>query len=393
MPPRYHISLDGWRGIAAILVALHHFPSISPLYSSVFIKNSWLFVDFFFVLSGFVIAANYSDKLGNGFSISKFMALRLGRLYPLHFVMLIAFIGSEALFYFAQGLMPDSGREYFAGKTSVAGIFSSLTLTQGWGFHEGLVWNGVAWSISTEIFAYFIFAILALLFPRYRNLSMILLVAFSAAIIALQTMHIIPTDRFIDIARCLMGFAMGVLLNTFYVFAVKLKLPETFGFMSFTAFEIVVTGFAIGFVMLSSSLPSHILTAFAFAPAVFIFAFDRGLLSKILSTRLFVLLGTLSYSIYLIHPFVQSRVMLPVGLLVQKLTRLHFLARNPAYPDAGYMWGSSPLQAHIITLVMLVFIVFLSYWTYRLIETPSRDAVKRFLSRKPYIKAIMHQPL
>jgi peptidoglycan/LPS O-acetylase OafA/YrhL len=382
MPPRYHISLDGWRGIAAILVVLHHFPSISPLYSSVFIKNSWLFVDFFFVLSGFVIAANYSDKLGNGFSISKFMALRLGRLYPLHFVMVIAFIVSEALFYFAQGLMPESSREFFSGKTSVAGIVSSLTLTQSWGFHDGLVWNGVAWSISTEILAYFVFAVLALLFPFYRNLCMVLLIVLSATLIVLQTTHIIPTDRFIDIARCFMGFAFGVLLNNLYIFAINHNFQTKFGFLSFTALELSVTALAISFVMLSNALPSHVFTALAFAPAVFIFAFDRGALSAILSTRLFVLLGTLSYSIYLIHPFVQSRVMLPAGLLVQKLTGIVFLARNPTYPDAGYIWGSSVSQVNIITLLMLLLVVFLSFWTYRFIETRGRDAMKRLVTHR-----------
>jgi peptidoglycan/LPS O-acetylase OafA/YrhL len=58
------IALDSWRGIAACLVALFHLEAYSHLvYSHLnaapFLRNSWLFVDFFFVLSGFVIAANY----------------------------------------------------------------------------------------------------------------------------------------------------------------------------------------------------------------------------------------------------------------------------------------------------------------------------------------------
>ncbi len=390
MPPRYHVSLDGWRGIAAILVALHHFPSAGSLYSSAFIKNAWLFVDFFFVLSGFVIAANYSDKLVSGFSISNFMILRLGRLYPLHFVMLMAFIVSESVFYFAQGLIPGSSREFFAGKTSISSIFSSLTLTQGWGFHEGLVWNGVAWSISTEILAYSIFAVLAAFFPHYRILSMILLIIFAAILIVFQTTHIISTNRFIDIARCLMGFGVGVLLNNLYVFAMRRNFQKP-GFIGFTALEFFVTILAISFVVFSSQFPAHMSTAFMFAPAVFIFAFDRGLLSHILSSRAFVLLGTLSYSIYMIHPFVQSRMMLPAGLLFQKLTGINMLARNPLYPDAGYMWGSTALWANIITLIMLLIVIFLSYWTYRFIETPSREAVKRFLSRKSQTHTIIYQ--
>ena len=292
------------------------------------------------------------------------------------------FIGSEALFYFAQGLMPDSSRVFFDGKTSFLGILSSLTLTQGWGFHEGLVWNGVAWSISTEILAYFIFAVLTHFFPRSRILSMGMLIAFSAVLIGLQTTYFIPTDRFIDIARCLMGFAVGVLLNTLYINVAQNRFERKFGFKSFTMLECIVTALAISFVIFSNQMPPHIFTSFAFAPAVFIFAFDRGLLSSILSSRLFVLLGTLSYSIYLIHPFVQSRLMMPVGLLYQKITGIPILARNSAIPDAGFMWGNTVLQAHIITLFMLLFVIFLSYWTYCLVETPARNTVKQFLNRK-----------
>ena len=55
--------LDSWRGICALLVALFHFPTASAISQSAFIGSSYLFVDFFFVLSGFVIALNYGDRL------------------------------------------------------------------------------------------------------------------------------------------------------------------------------------------------------------------------------------------------------------------------------------------------------------------------------------------
>src|SRR5437762_9602227 len=79
------VVLDSWRGIAACLVALFHLDAYSHLYGVPFLRNSWLFVDFFFVLSGFVIAANYQQRLLEGFGVGRFLLLRLGRLYPLHF--------------------------------------------------------------------------------------------------------------------------------------------------------------------------------------------------------------------------------------------------------------------------------------------------------------------
>lgn len=52
--------LDTWRGICVLLVALFRFPTSSMISQSAFIDSSYLFVDFFFVLSGFVIASSYA---------------------------------------------------------------------------------------------------------------------------------------------------------------------------------------------------------------------------------------------------------------------------------------------------------------------------------------------
>lgn len=73
--------LDGLRGIAAIFVCLYHF---SPL-----CVNGWLAVDFFFILSGFVIAHSYEQKLLSGMSLYSFLKIRLIRLYPLYFLVII----------------------------------------------------------------------------------------------------------------------------------------------------------------------------------------------------------------------------------------------------------------------------------------------------------------
>lgn len=54
--------LDSWRGICALLVALFHFPTSSIISQSAFVGGSYLFVDFFFVLSGFVIASSYDGR-------------------------------------------------------------------------------------------------------------------------------------------------------------------------------------------------------------------------------------------------------------------------------------------------------------------------------------------
>src|SRR5271166_1046431 len=148
-----YVALDAWRGVAALMVALHHFPTNSSIYGLALVRNAYLFDDFFFVLSGFVIAANYQDRIARGFNIRRFMLLRIGRLYPLHFVMLLAFALTETLFALS-GSVSDSGRDFFSGSTSPWALATNLLLIQSLGFNDGLTLNGVAWSISAEMWMY-----------------------------------------------------------------------------------------------------------------------------------------------------------------------------------------------------------------------------------------------
>ena len=61
---RFH-SLDGWRGVAALFVSLYHLSFFNHIYGWEFLRNSYLFVDFFFVLSGFVITHAYQNKISD----------------------------------------------------------------------------------------------------------------------------------------------------------------------------------------------------------------------------------------------------------------------------------------------------------------------------------------
>jgi peptidoglycan/LPS O-acetylase OafA/YrhL len=56
-------NLDALRGTCALLVALFHLPANGLLASNALVRHAYLFVDYFFVLSGFVIAFSYGDRL------------------------------------------------------------------------------------------------------------------------------------------------------------------------------------------------------------------------------------------------------------------------------------------------------------------------------------------
>jgi len=84
--------LDSLRGIAALMVILFHSPFNYFQNKIIFASNLYLFVDFFFILSGFVMSYAYGNKIINGYSFKNYISLRLGRIYPIHLFMLFAWM-------------------------------------------------------------------------------------------------------------------------------------------------------------------------------------------------------------------------------------------------------------------------------------------------------------
>jgi hypothetical protein len=98
---RFYV-LDGWRGICALLVALYHLRLDGYVYDVPAVRNAYLFVDFFFVLSGFVISHAYLSNVDNLNNILVLIIRRLGRLWPLHMVALMAFLVVQLIMYLAM---------------------------------------------------------------------------------------------------------------------------------------------------------------------------------------------------------------------------------------------------------------------------------------------------
>lgn len=153
-------ALTGIRAVAAILVVILHFmdgwvsliPQLAIL--KVVTGRGGIGVDFFFVLSGFIISYVYradTFKLG-GREYRKFIWLRFARIYPTHFAMLVLLIA-----------MVVTGRYMgldLTGEYPMAGLPNQFTMTQVWPFALFSYWNYPAWSISAEWFAYlFIFPV------------------------------------------------------------------------------------------------------------------------------------------------------------------------------------------------------------------------------------------
>jgi peptidoglycan/LPS O-acetylase OafA/YrhL len=366
--PRF-VALDSWRGICACMVALFHFDVLSHLSFLPFVRHAYLFVDFFFVLSGFVIAANYRTRLTEGFGTGRFMLLRLGRVYPLHLVTLLLFIPI------------DAAKDGVSANLFQA-IVTNVFLLQGLGVNSQNWLNFVSWSISTEVVAYVIFAVIV---SRIGTAIWPWLVPIVAGPVVLATLSPHGMDATYDygLARCLYGFALGVLC---------FDLRERISFLrtrltpsAETLLEAASFALAVGYVSVAGgNLLLSVASPLVFALVVLVFAREGGAVSRALTVPSMLMIGTLTYSIYMLHPFVRAVVRAALMVVERVLHTDLFMvyALSPGQEPTkivtlhGSLWLGDLLQ-----VAMLLATVALSVLAYRYIEEPGREWAKR-LSRR-----------
>lgn len=217
------LALTSLRGIAALFVLSHHFlfalldklPRIIP--SHLFYK-SYLWVDLFFLLSGFVLAYVYQTRFESAVektNYRRFMWARFARVYPLHLIMLVLFVVFEAVKWWLV-TNHSAGAEHlsvpFSGTYSVFTLITNLLLLQT--FHWEAYWNQPGWSISAEWLTYF--TVPWLIFRFHRANSAVMLISVIAALAILSGVEGYFGNLGCDYAgwpmllRCLGECVMGV---------------------------------------------------------------------------------------------------------------------------------------------------------------------------------------
>jgi peptidoglycan/LPS O-acetylase OafA/YrhL len=161
--------LDGLRGVAAIAVVIFHFMEfIAPDYAHSFIGHGFLAVDFFFCLSGFVIAYAYDDRIGS-LGLPEFFRSRLIRLHPL--VVLGTFLGVLGFFvnpFANQGASPGGLRFLELFLCSVLLVPFPVMADR---FYNLFSFNAPAWSLFWEYIANLFYAlVLCRIGRRYLGL-------------------------------------------------------------------------------------------------------------------------------------------------------------------------------------------------------------------------------
>ena len=176
--PRYEI-LDGLRGVAALMVIFFHcFETYIPQFGTQIINHGYLAVDFFFVLSGFVIGYAYDDRWDK-MTTWGFFKRRLTRLHPM--VIAGTLVGA-ALFFFAPSAFPKT-MNVDGWKFALCLVMGLLMIPCGpgldiRGWQEMNSFNGPNWSLTLEYCGNILYAFIFRRLPKIALAILCVVCAF-----------------------------------------------------------------------------------------------------------------------------------------------------------------------------------------------------------------------
>jgi peptidoglycan/LPS O-acetylase OafA/YrhL len=368
--------LTSMRFFAAAMIVLFHSVDVFKVGT----KIQTLFpleqgVSFFFVLSGFILTYVY-PSLNGGSQIRGFYVARIARIWPAHFVtflLLLCLVPPQAWRWDGTWQVLCANLSLFHGWIPMARYYFSL--------------NSVSWSISTEAFFYLSFPFLISRLNRSWWWKLLCTAAVAVAILCLNNFLNVPsyslsnysavTSRglayispFVRILEFVFGMSVanfclqwkeheivtsspGWLWSLFELGAIAIAFFSGWYGLQFDVLS--KNGFAV-YVACCGSFP-------AFGLLIGILSFERGIVSHFLSTGWLVLLGEISFSIYLVHQIV-SRY----------------------YSQNSLMFASIPKTALFLGYWLVV--LGLSFLIWRLVEKPCQRLIRSLYGLKRPAKRV-----
>jgi peptidoglycan/LPS O-acetylase OafA/YrhL len=337
------------RFLAALLIIMYHGGSDhilthSPVWQH-FFKVSNLCVNYFFILSGFVMIVAYAQREKPNVEYRNYYVNRIARIYPVYFIaLLLSTIGHL--------------RSIFSLNFSLHTL-----LLQSWVPGHVLTLNFPGWSLSNETFFYLSFPLL--LNYLYKKLDLVTItIAIVIAFIVLKSTAMglhhssfykgFPSNShdfiFYNPILNISDFILGNLLGLWF-----LKIPKPY----FKNYDLVVIVIAVvAFLMMGLNIALPIIPLVFACLILFMSLNSKGFLSKLFSTKPLVLLGEASYGIYIL--------MVPIFSLVERLS-----ARL----------GLANASKGTIFYISLITLISLSIISYKLIEIPARNYIKLKLGK------------
>jgi peptidoglycan/LPS O-acetylase OafA/YrhL len=328
LPRLRYATLDGLRGVAAFMVVINHIttmrdaPRLTP--------HGYLSVDFFFMLSGFIIATIYEKKLTAGLRFFDFIQHRLIRLYP---IALFGLLLGCLKFVLQKSVHPDG-----SGSNDLI-VFLNLVLIPNW---SDQFWGELfpadipIWSLFLEIIVNIIWYLL-LASLRFRTPHLVATVVI-AGVILLYFATTVP-DGISELgpyakhplgaaARTAFPFFLGALLSRSHLsltrFAYFSRPPLLVGML------VVVTGMQIGGTIWD------LLSVYFFLPLILVGGIAGGMESR---APIRDFMGAISYPLYAVH--------FPIFLLLSGF-RHAILPTLGFWPTAGFAILGSVLAASLL---------------------------------------------
>ena len=377
------LALDSWRGICAVLITLYHLPVLFHFSGSDFMHGTYLAVDFFFVLSGFVITHSYFKKVNKVADLANFIIRRVARLWPLHVFMLVMLIGYEFLLLGATKAGIESPRAIFDNRTSIEAIFTNVFFLHSMGLHDTNTWNLPSWSISVEFYTYMVFALMAVTVKKVWYAACVLVVGLSAALLIFISKD---NGMYIDWAydfgffRCIMSFFSGSIAYGIYMrFSREGQRPLQYA----TLFEVLAVVLLAYFVTFQSKTAFNMFAPVIFGFTIFIFAYEGGALSKIMKTKVINILGKWSYSIYLTH-FLLIQIVMSIIVVAEKVFKVSLKQEILFFGDSKFVvdFGNMMLN-DLLALSYLAVTLLVSAFTYKYVELKGQKWINGFAPKKP----------
>lgn len=329
-------SMTGVRGLAAVWVLLLHAQQHASLYFGLPILekipglgNGWHGVDLFFMLSGFILmyAHERDFRVIRKDSLVRFARLRFTRVYPLNAAVL-CLIGVFVLF--AHGYVAWA-RSFYGPQTYTFGAFlSTLFLATRWFLPIKGDFNQPVWSLSLEVLGYVAFPFLAYSAQRMQRKWLLIAMAIFSLAISFVVLRPYGQWQNSQIAVMRMGacFLTGIVVYRLWVLtANRLRWSALSRITELSAIGLLLS--ALGILNGDGHLHGDPQLNILFATLLYGLAFQRGIVHRILSSRVALFLGEISFPLYLVHvaPLLWLRYyLLTHGSEYSELARFGFLA-------------------------------------------------------------------
>lgn len=328
--------------------AFHLKPRLEP---SLFLSRGYLWVDLFFVLSGFIITytATPDGRPLSWENVKRFWMSRVTRIFPLHLFSTALFLLLAA----ATAGMALMHGEPLGPRWTMHGLASTLeevTLIHAIGLPGFQPLSAVSWSISAEMYAYALFPVMILVAGWRWGIALLFLVPLLFYGWVLGAGHSLHIPYGLSIIRCLAAFVIGL--------AICLHRDRWARLSDRTSTALQIVG--LGGALLLMALPvNDVLVIPCFALLVAASWSDRGWLPAIFKARPLQYLGEISYSLYLMHWWTMMALLFLWQRTVMKLGLPYWTEQ------IAWILAVPPLAIAIASL------------TYRFVELPTRTHFRK----------------